>query len=317
MSGKSRRRYLNRLPLTAPILAVSFFFPGHSDARQLDVGPNLQLKAPSAAAAVARPGDTVVIQPGEYFDCAVWTADRLTIAGAGPGVTITDKTCEGKALFVVRGNDVTVRNITFARARVPDGNGGGIRAEGRNLTIQNSRFINNEMGILAADNPGSTITISNSEFRENGKCREACAHAVYANQIALLRITGSKFSNTKMGHSIKSRARNTELTNNVIEDGAEGTSSYLVDIPNGGSLVMEGNSLEKGPNSSNNSAAIVIGAEGVAQPTGELRITANKFRNNQSRGTIFLRNLTATPAVLTANTFSGKVEPLSGDGSVR
>jgi hypothetical protein len=287
-----------------------------ASAARLDVGPHQQLKSPSAAAAVARPGDTVLIAPGQYFDCAVWTADRLTIAGTGPGVVMTDKTCEGKALFVVRGNDVTVRDITFTRARVPDGNGAGIRAEGRNLTVENSRFINNEDGILAGDNPGSTITIANSEFDDDGKCESACAHGIYVGQVALLRISGSKFYATKMGHSVKSRALRTELRDNNIADGPDGTSSYLVDISNGGSLVMENNTLEKGPKSSNHSAAIVIGAEGVTQPTAELRIAANKFTNDQTYRTVFVRNLTATPAVLAGNSFTGSVEPLSGDGSV-
>jgi hypothetical protein len=299
-----------------PLLALAIILlPSVSEARQLDVGPGRQFEVPSAAASASRPGDTIVIQPGEYFDCAVWTVNRLTIAGAAPGVTITDKTCEGKALFVMRGNDITVRNITLTRARVPDSNGAGIRAEGRNLTVENSRFLNNENGILAADDPASTITVSNSEFRENGKCAQACAHGIYVGRIGLLRISGSTFDKTKVGHSIKSRALRTELRNNVIVDGADGTSSYVVDIPNGGSLVMEGNTLEKGPKSSNPSAAVVIGAEGVTHPTRELRIAANNFTNDQPQETVFVRNLTATPAILTGNSFVGKVKPLSGEGS--
>ena len=201
--------------------------------------------------------------------------------------------------------------------RVPDGNGAGIRAEGRNLTVENSRFVNNEEGLLASDNSDSVITIINSEFDDNGKCAEACAHGLYVGQIAALRISGSKFYQTKVGHSIKSRARRTELRDNDIEDGPEGTSSYLVDIPNGGSLVMENNRLEKGPKSSNSGVAVTIGEEGVAQPTDELRISGNSFRNDQAVRTIFVRNLTATAAVLTGNTFTGSVTPLSGDGSVK
>ena len=286
-------------------------------ANRLDVGPNQQLKVPSAAAAVAKPGDTVVIAPGEYFDCAVWATDRVTIIGASAGVVITDKACEGKALFVTRGNDITIRNITFTRARVPDANGAGIRAEGRNLTIENSKFINDENGILAADAADSTITIGNSQFIGNGKCEQACAHGVYVGHVALLRITGSKFIGTKVGHAIKSRAMRTELRGNDIEDGPDGTSSYLVEVPNGGSLVMENNVLEKGPKASNHTVAVIIGAEGVTQPTRELRITGNKFTNDQRMRTVFVRNLTATPAQLAANSFAGSVDPLAGDGSVQ
>ena len=81
----------------------------------------------------------------------------MTIEGTASGVVLTDKTCQGKALFVIHAADVTVRNITFQRARVPDGNGAGIRAEGINLTLENDKFLNNEEGILAGNNPTSSM----------------------------------------------------------------------------------------------------------------------------------------------------------------
>lgn len=286
-------------------------------AKTLGVGPNHELKSPSAAAAVAAAEDTIEIEPGEYFDCAVWNANRLTIVGKGTGVVITDKACQGKALFITVGNDITVRNITFTRVRVPDGNGAGIRAEGQNLTVEHSRFINNENGILAGDLPQSTIRIADSEFVDNGKCEASCAHGVYVGHISLLHIEHSRFFETKAGHHVKSRALRTELVGNKITDGEKGTSSYLVDIPNGGSLVMDGNILEKGPNCSNRGTAVSIGAEGVTQRTVELTIKNNKFANDQPRETVFVRNLTATNASLEANTLKGQVIPLAGDGSVQ
>src|SRR6185437_13040013 len=144
---------------------------GSISGRTLEVGPNHKFKVPSAAIAAASDGDVVDIAPVKdgYFDCAVLRANHLTVEGRGSGVVLTDKTCQGKAIFVTVGNDITIRNITFARARVPDGNGAGIRAEGNNLTIEKSRFINNENGILAADAPNSTIRIFDSEFTRNGK----------------------------------------------------------------------------------------------------------------------------------------------------
>jgi hypothetical protein len=286
-------------------------------ARTLEVGPKAPYHQPSAAIAAASPGDTIEIAPGTYFDCAVLSASRLTVIGKGPGVVLTDKTCEGKAIFVTRGNEITIENITFARARVPDQNGAGIRVEGRDLTVVNCRFIDNEDGILAGDATGSRVVIRDSEFLDNGKCASECAHGIYVGHIALLHIENSRFSRTKEGHHVKSRALRTELVNDTITDGPEGTASYLVDISNGGSLAMENNVLEKGPMSSNWSAAIVIGAEGVTQPTAELLVKNNRFTNDNEHPTIFVRNLTATAASLIGNQFYGKVQPLSGDGSVR
>jgi hypothetical protein len=315
------------IPVLAPILrnrlaslllAVGLSASAPVYAKTLLVGADQELKMPSAAAAVARADDKIVIEPGEYFDCAIWHANGLTIEGKGDGVIITDKACAGKALFVIDGDDITIRNITFTRGRVPDGNGAGIRAEGVNLRIEHSRFINNENGILTSESsPKSTIFIIDSEFSRNGKCDPGCAHGIYVGEIALLHVEQSKFTETKMAHDIKSRALRTELIGNQISDGETGTSSYLVEIPNGGSLVMTNNIMEKGHNSSNPATAVSIGAEGVTHRTAELTISGNKFTNDQDRGTVFIRNMTATEAVLTGNTFKGKVVPLVGDGSVR
>jgi len=300
----------------AALAAVLGVMPGV--AATLMVGPDQQYKAPSDAARDAQSGDTIEIAAGTYFDCVVWQTDNLTVVGTGSGAVLTDKTCQGKAIFVVHANDMTIRNITFTRARVPDGNGAGIRAEGVNLTIENSKFVNNQEGILTTDSPTSTITIRNSEFVDNGSCPtgSGCAHGIYANRIALLHIEHSRFFDTHTAHHIKSRAARTELVDNHIEDGPNGTASYEVDIPNGGALVMTGNVLEKGPKNENHSCAVTIGEESVDQPTGELLIKNNTFTND-GPPTAFVRNLTATPAQLIGNILKGNsIKPLIGDGTV-
>lgn len=284
-------------------------------ARTLEVGPGQEYKSPSAAVAAARNGDTIVVAPGQYFDCATIRQSNLTIAGSAAGAVLTDKTCGGKALLVIDGNNVTVRNLTLQRARVVDNNGAGIRAEGGNLTVENCRFINDQDGILAADNPRATIRILGSTFIDNGVCHGSCAHALYVGRIRLLQVQNSRFLDTHDGHNIKSRAARTEISNNVIEDGPNGTSSYLIDIPNGGDVVIRNNVLEKGPRSSNRANAIMIGEEGVDQPTNEIVVEGNKFTNDVGQTTTFVHNITATPAQLSGNVFKGPVRPLEGDGS--
>src|SRR6476646_157548 len=310
---------LARWSLSMFALAMGLCCVGTAWAKTLEVGPDQEFKAPSQAIAAAADGDVVEIAPVKdgYFDCAVLRANHLTVEGKGADVVLTDKTCEGKAIFVTTADDITIRNITFTRARVPDGNGAGIRAEGSNLTVEKSRFINNENGILAAAAPDSTIRILDSEFTRNGKCQNACAHGIYVGSIALLHIEGTKFFDTRDGHHVKSRAARTELIGNDIEDGPNGTSSYLVNISNGGTLIMENNILEKGRNCTNHSAAVVIGAEGLTQRTSELTFKNNRFTNDMSQETIFVRNLTATEALLTGNKLKGQIVPLSGDGNVK
>ncbi len=296
---------------------VIFCVPHAASARFLEVGPDRALKVPSAAAALARDGDTVTIDPGQYWDCAVWSANRLTIAAIVPGAVIAGESCEGKALFVTKGADIAIRNLAFVGARVPDGNGAGIRAEGRNLVVQDSRFIDNQDAVLAATSLDSAITIDGSTFVGNGKDARPWGHGVYIGHVALLRIVSSRFFENGVGHQVKSRAFRTELIDNAIEDGVRGTSSFLVDIPNGGAVLMRDNVLEKGPQSSNSRAAVMIGEEGVTQPSPELLFVGNRFTNDQPWETVFVRNVTTTKADLRGNTLAGPVRPLSGAGSVR
>ena len=281
----------------------------------LEVGPNRIYKTPSAAAEAAKDGDSIKIAPGKYVDCAVWRANNLVIEGAGPRTVIGDKTCLGKGIFVISGAHTTVRNLTLARAHVPERNGAGIRLDAGNLLVERVRFIENENGILGGV-PGTTITIRNSEFDRNGYCGAYCAHAVYAGHVEILRVENSRFIGTRIGHSIKSRAQLTEVVGCTILDGAEGTSSYLIDAPNGGTLIVRNNNLQKGRRSDNPKVAITIGEEGITQPTPKIAITNNKFRNDGSSETVFVRNTTSISAMLESNNLSGFVKPLEGYGTV-
>jgi hypothetical protein len=298
------------------ILAVIAAAGSPACGAELKVGASEPYKTPSAAAEIAKNGDHVEIDPGQYFDCAVWRADNLVVEGVGPGVVITDRTCMGKALFVVEGNNTTIRSLTLARARVPDMNGAGIRLDKGNLTVEGVKFIDNQSGILGGV-PGTTVIVRNSDFERNGTCEQACAHGIYVGDIDLLRVEHSRFFDTQHAHSIKSKALRTEVIDCDISDGPEGTSSYLIDVPNGGTLIARDNTLEKGPKSENHSTAIAIGEEGVTHPTGEITITKNIFRNDGDFETTLVWNVTATPATLRDNKLSGSVIPLRGDGVTR
>jgi hypothetical protein len=286
-------------------------------ARLLQVGPRHMLKLPSQASLVARAGDVVLIDPGTYADCAVWRADHLTIAASGPGVVLSGRTCREQAIFIIEGDDVTVRGITFAHAAVPGHNGAGILAEGGNLTVESSQFIDNEDGILSGVAPAATIRILDSTFRGNGSCVSACAHALYAGRAGLLDVEHSRFTDTHVAHDIKSRALRTVLLDNSISDGPRGNSSYLVDLPNGGDLLMAHNTFSKGPHTDNETTAVDIGEEGVSNPTHSLEIIDNRFTNLLPNATAFVTNHTDTPAVLIGNRLAGEVVPLVGPGTVQ
>jgi hypothetical protein len=288
--------------------------PGMAQERRgvLTVGPGKDFALPSAAAQAARAGNLIQIEPGTYADCARWDADNLVIEGTGPGVVITDKVCDDKGLFITRGRDIIIRNITFASAHATSHNGSGIRAEGPNLTVENSRFIDDEDGILAGNNADSAIVIRGSFFSGNGNCIAACAHGIYANHVALLRVENSEFVEQHVGHHIKSRALRTEVVDSFVHDGPNGSASYLVDMPNGGSGLISGNRFEKGPLSQNRLVAISVGAEraGGENPAGEIVVENNEFANDTGSPTTFVKNYTAFPITLSGNRFTGAVVPL-------
>lgn len=288
---------------------------GPADAKTLLVGPDREFKAPSAAARVAQDGDTVAIDPveGGYIDCAIWKANHLTIEGVGLGVIVTDRTCVGKAIFITDGTDTTIRNLTFARARVPDQNGAGIRAEGANLRIEHSRFVNNEVGLLAAA-PDGVMIIIDSDFTDNGACPADCMPSLSVSGLTLLHVERSRFGGGKGGDYIKSLATRTELIGNEIIDGPSGASRFLVELPAGGSLVMRDNVLGKGPRASAGEPAVAIVTGLGAPPVAELTFIGNRVTNDGPEPLVFVRDWTGTAPVFDNNTIGERVIPLSSDG---
>ena len=282
------------------------------------VGPGEEYSNPSDVARRVRSGDTVQIARGTYSDCVLWPKRVSGLTIVGDNATINGDSCGGKGLFVIAANNVTIRGITFQGAKVADHNGAGIRAQGKNLTVENSRFIGNENGILGSPIAGSTVIIRNSYFEGNGACISNCAHGIYINKVDRLLVENSEFTDTHHGHHIKSRALKTEIVNNTVHDGPEGNSSYLVDLPNGGDIVITGNKFEKGPNAENKGVAISIGEE-VKQkqnPSSQMRIEGNTFSSKLSNQVTFVRNKSNTDVLLKSNKIDGRVEPLSGPGSV-
>jgi len=288
---------------------------GPCHAAVLEVGPGKPFAWPSAAIAKARDGDTVRVAPGEYEDCAVITQNRLTLDGGG-GVTLHGPVCKDKALLVVTGADVTLRGLTLTNAKSTRGNGAGIRAEGARLLVENSKFINNENGILGGNDPIVSIKVADSDFTGNGQCRPECAHGIYAGHSASLRVERSKFFRQNEGHHIKSRALVTEIVDCLISDGPLGTASLLIDIPNGGTVLIEHNEMVKGSMTKNPSAAIIIAGEGETNPKGPIEIRNNHFLNRQGRTTSFVFNQGMAPVHLTANVLGGQVTSSRGEGSV-
>jgi hypothetical protein len=266
---------------------------GPVSARTLSVGAGQPFSLPSAAAWAAQDGDIVLIEPGVYYDCAVWTQSHLVIAGAGPGTVITDMTCQGKALFIITGHDTTVRNLILARARTPDRNGAGIRQEGQGVALQRVKFLNDEVGLLAGAAAAGAISISECDFAGGGIGGERPTFAVNVGAASLLRIEHSSFKGVK-GGQVNTSADRTELSGNEITTGTGEEPAVAVQSTRG-QLVMEDNLLSLSPNSPRPAAAVLV--TGTDHP--ELR--RNELLNGTGHTAALLLDWTNSEPVLEGN----------------
>ena len=249
------------------------------------VGPDRPLSTPSEAAAVAGDGDTVLIDAGTYAgDVATWTQDDLTLRGVGGRAHLRadGKNAQGKAIWVIAGDRTTVDRIEFSGATVPDQNGAGIRQEGTDLTVTRSWFHHNQNGILTGANAESDIVIRRSRFFRNGG-GDGYTHNLYVGEVRSLTVTGSWLWGADVGHELKSRAATNTIVANRIDD-ADATASYSIDLPNGGRSLVAGNVIIQGA-SSENTALVSYGAEGLTHSSSRLWVVNNTFVNRRTSGT--------------------------------
>jgi hypothetical protein len=298
--------------------AVQNFLPP----RILRVGPTRSLRLPSDAAAVAQDGDVIEIDAAEYLDdIVVWRRNHLTLRGVGGGRAYmhatqiipfdgTD-TGNGKGIWVTAGRGITVENVEFSGAKVPDENGAGIRGDGPDLTVCNGYFHDNEDGILGG---GGNVLIEYSEFANNG-FGDGFTHNMYISSgTNRFTLRYSYTHHAKIGHTVKTRARENYILYNRIMDEVTGTSSYNIDVPDAGLTYIIGNLIQQGPNT-DNATLVAYGAESASNGTQELYVINNTFVNDRGSGT-FLTVRGGTTARIVNNIFAGGGTVLSGPGTL-
>ena len=281
------------------------------------VGPGQPYQVPSQAAANAHDGDTVKIAAGTYKgDVAIWRANNLTIMGVN-GRAVIDETgfaiANRKGIWVISGNNTTVKNIEFTGARDASGrdkNWAGIRQEGATLNVSNCSFHDNDNGLLTGANPNSDITIKQSEFASNG-AGDGYSHNMYIGQVRSFTLAYCSSHDARIGHLVKSRAATNKILYNSLMDGPDGTASLEVDLPNGGRSYLIGNVIVQGPRTAN-SAIISYAEEGASNLHQELYVVNNTIVNNRGSGTFVAIAGQPTDARLINNIFAGGGAVLSG-----
>lgn len=287
--GEIRRDASGKL-ITVPAKVVENT-PQATSGNVIKVGPSHGIRTIATAAALAKNGDTIEIEGGDYTgDVAVWKQDSLVIRGIDAKgkrarLIAAGASAEGKAIWVVRGGRITVENIEFTGARVPDKNGAGIRFEKGHLIVRNCRFIENENGILGGSSD-STLAIENSEFGRNG-AGDGQSHNLYVGPIRKLTVIGSYFHHARVGHLLKSRAAENHILYNRLTDESGGRASYELEFPKGGLAYVIGNIIEQSA-TTENLHIISFGAEGYKHPANELYLINNTLIDKRVESGIFL-----------------------------
>ena len=280
-------------------------------ARVLQVGPTRQLTHPSQVTGL-RSGDVVEIDAGVYNGPAItWSTSNLTLRGVGgrAHMVAPASISNGKAIWVAAGTNIAVENMEFSGAAVPDLNGSGVRGDGQDLAICGSYFHDNQEGFLGG---GGRLLIEYSEFARNGNCDDpsGCAHNIYVDNIARFTLRHSYSHHARVGHTVKSRAQENYILYNRIMDEADGTSSYTIDLPNGGLTYVIGNLLQQGP-LTDNPTILTYGEEGLTNTNRNLYVVNNTFVNDRGSGA-FVSLVTGVTATLQNNLFVGGGTVVSG-----
>lgn len=246
----------------------------------------------------------------------MWRQSNLTLRGIGgrPKIMADGASAQNKAIWVIKGNNTVVENIEFSGSTVPDGNGGDIRQEGRNLIVRNCFFHDNEEGILVGHDANSYIVIENSEFANNGY-GDGQTHNMYIGKVKSFTLRHSYSHHANIGHLIKSRARINHILYNRLMDEVTGNSSYVINLPFGGQAYIIGNIIQQGKNT-DNPYVISIAEEVAKYSEQDVYLINNTIINDKLNGHFIRIKNEKTKALLVNNIFVGRGRLLTGPGKL-
>ena len=235
--------------------------------QQIFVGPNVKNDAEYSA--------------GKTYTPKNITIRGITVNGYRPVIKNPSSGASGNTLnqalvYVGASENVTIENIDVMDSDTGGSIGkAGIYVSGaRDLTLKNVRVSgfkrHQQNGIFGTGQNSGTLLLQGVELENNGGAGGP-EHNAYLNGSATdnnftVKLQGSWSHNTYYGHLFKSRAQVTILEGNYFQGGsANGTvqaETYLVDIPEGGTLVARNNVFVKNFSGDNsNGAAITFAVE--------------------------------------------------------
>ena len=304
-----------RLPLliAASLIALPAFSQTNPGPFTVEESGQSFARLQEAVDAIGGRRGTIRIAPGLYRDCAVVEQGAVAFVADVPGKSVFEGVvCEDKASLVLRGESARVDGLVFTGLFVDDGNGAGIRLEEGDLAVSNAMFLDSQSGILTAAFPSGRLSIDRSSFAGLGKDPTGNgAHSVYVGGYGSVKVTRSRFERGVGGHYLKSRAAAVEITDNSFDDSKGNDTNYLIDLPNGASGRIAGNSFAQGPNKRNYSTLITIAPEGVEHPSSGLVIENNRawLSPQFEHRTTFVGNWSGEAVTMRGNELADRITP--------
>jgi hypothetical protein len=245
-----------------------------------------------AAADDLEDGDLLKVNEGIYREAIVVRASNIVVEGAGH-VVLDGVAAERKAAIVNKGDSNVIRNLECRGISVRDRNGACVRHEGVNVRLEHVYFHDSEQGLLAGGQNGR-IELIDSRFERLG--RDGMAHGIYVGGDELVIRDSLILASKSEGHEVKSRAARTLIERSVIASFSS-EDSRIVDVPNGGVLIIRNSVLQQGSGSSNRDA-IGYGLEGIEHDDNRIVLTGNLFLLERAGRNVLLNLRNASRVML-------------------
>lgn len=263
-------------------------------------------------------GGAIMIEPGEYTDCALINKSLRMIGKTGQDGKrphLKKIACRGMAAVVINAPEITVDGLQISGISVPDNNGACFRVgpKAHTIRIQNVLCSDSQDGLLGATAKGGSLTIENSAFENNGFGGRA--HDIYINGGTDVILRNVRILSAQNGHLLKSGAANLLVENSVLA-ALDGDTGRALDIYGGGKFTIRNSVIQLGPKTQNHDIIAYALESGrlVKEAPHELVIENNWIiyddpgrccrwlfnKNSQILGTLSVRN----------NYIVGKIDPI-------
>ena len=201
MPGQEKNRLYTNGTVFALLLIALLAFAAPVTAATITINPGNPIQA---VVNNATSGDTIILNPGTYFQSNIPISKTITIRantsyGGTAANTIIDGTKSGFPIFAVSSGSVTLDSLTFTNSSA--GNGGAIynNAVGMILSITNSAFTGCSAGNYGGaiyNDAGTFLSITNSAFTG---CSAGNYGGAIFNSGTISSITNSVFTDCSAG----------------------------------------------------------------------------------------------------------------------